>query len=1495
MKRNIITFTCIMLVNMAFSQAVNNENVGRGHDPARRDFSLAKNNDARLAPRLLNYQGYLTDTLGNPINNSSVSMSFAIFDNSSGGAQKWTETQPSVSVDKGIFNVLLGSVTAIPDSVFLNSTGRWLELSVAGQTLTPRTQIVSSAYAYTSTYSDTAVYARNSAPDNDWIYLISDGADTTLQMGGRWGVARPGNMLYGTADSTHVNLGVISTTGTLGQNNKYCTVGGGNNNAASLPGATVAGGASNTASNTYATVGGGLMDTVKAIFGGVSSGWHNVAGDQIGDTAAFVGGGRDNLAIASYATVSGGTSNKATAKYATVSGGYFNTAGWLYATVAGGDHNTASGLHAAIGGGSDNTASGDHATVGGGSSNAASEYQSTVGGGEANGASEYFSTVGGGYSNSAEGIYTTIAGGYADTISETGQYSYLFGINSNLTEDSTFMVDLPHIRFGTETNGYEFPISRGTNGQLLATDSSGQLAWSFGGSEWIFRVSEGADTTLQMGGKWGLARAGNMLYGIYDRTHINFGVACTTGTDGEHFEYCTVSGGHLNAATGTGAAVGGGEHNSAGEYSTIGGGKSNIANGTYSTIAGGFDNDAGENSSTIYSTIGGGHVNSANDSGSTIGGGEANLAGKYGTVAGGKSNSTIQSYGSVGGGYYNNAEGPYASIGGGYENYAAHYFTAIGGGRENTAYDSNATVGGGFLNYAGGKYSAIVGGYADTISTTGDYSYLFGINSNLTQDSTIMVDMPHVWFGDEATGYEFPRQRGADGQVLYTNANGQLNWTYGVPDADWVITGSDMYSNVSGNVGIGTTSPRGKLDVDGSSDIWLVDDGLQSGSQNIHIPGSVIITPYATGNVAYFQARRSDNSGSTELRFRTFNSGSVTEAMHLSSTGHVGIGTTTPDTTLHIIGNIKMADGNQGAGKVLTSDASGLGTWQNTAMDNDWNFRVTDGNDTTLTTSSTWGLARAGNMLYGNADSTHVNLGVACATGFSGQNYKYCTVAGGYNNKASNQDATVGGGCNNTASGAMASVGGGFNNTASSQFTTVAGGWNNVANGSFATVGGGVQNYNVGNYSVIVGGYADTITTTGFCSYLFGVNSNLTQDSTFMVDMPHVWFGTEAMGYEFPRQRGTDGQAMVTNASGQLAWGSGSSDNDWNFLITDTADTTLQMGSRWGLARPGNTLYGNADSTHVNFGVACTTGSSGQNFKYCTVSGGYLNNASGTRATVGGGYSNTASGTHATVGGGISNNASNYAATVGGGRENSASNYYATVTGGRENSASNYYATVAGGYRDTAAAYFSFAANYSTMVAASDTNSAAFTTSHTIAKNQVRAAAFSTGTLDFAMDHPHDPMNKILNQYAVGSDEVMLMYCGSVVLNANGRATVDLPDYFDDINRNPRIQLTGVGTYEIYIAEDITGNRFTIGGRPNTKVYWTVTAERKDIHAEIARIQTPVVQEKKGGLRGHSIDDDAMIGIYDGLNQKNPDLFKFKTEEGRGVHEQAKRIVDGDQ
>jgi hypothetical protein len=52
--------------------------------------------------------------------------------------------------------------------------------------------------------------------------------------------------------------------------------------------------------------------------------------------------------------------------------------------------------------------------------------------------------------------------------------------------------------------------------------------------------------------------------------------------------------------------------------------------------------------------------------------------------------------------------------------------------------------------------------------------------------------------------------------------------------------------------------------------------------------------------------------------------------------GNVGIGVATPAAKLDIVGSIKIADGTQGVGKVLTSNASGLASWQTVGGGSGW-------------------------------------------------------------------------------------------------------------------------------------------------------------------------------------------------------------------------------------------------------------------------------------------------------------------------------------------------------------------------------------------------------------------------------------------------------------------------------------------------------------------------------------------------------------------------------
>lgn len=98
-------------------------------------------------PNLMQYQGFLTDESGEPLD-TIVSMMFTIYDDPIEGWVWWTETQDSVIVANGLFNVLLGSVNPISDTVFADDQ-RWLGITVAPDPeIVPRTRLVTVPYAY---------------------------------------------------------------------------------------------------------------------------------------------------------------------------------------------------------------------------------------------------------------------------------------------------------------------------------------------------------------------------------------------------------------------------------------------------------------------------------------------------------------------------------------------------------------------------------------------------------------------------------------------------------------------------------------------------------------------------------------------------------------------------------------------------------------------------------------------------------------------------------------------------------------------------------------------------------------------------------------------------------------------------------------------------------------------------------------------------------------------------------------------------------------------------------------------------------------------------------------------------------------------------------------------------------------------------------------------------------------------------------------------------
>ena len=139
----------------------------------------------------------------------------------------------------------------------------------------------------------------------------------------------------------------------------------------------------------------------------------------------------------------------------------------------------------------------------------------------------------------------------------------------------------------------------------------------------------------------------------------------------------------------------------------------------------------------------------------------------------------------------------------------------------------------------------------------------------------------------------------------------------------------------------------------------------------------------------------------------------------------------------------------------------------------------------------------------------------------------------------------------------------------------------------------------------------------------------------------------------------------------------------------------------------------------------------------------------------------------------------------------------------------------------------------------------------------------------FRIDHPLDPTGKYLSHSFVESPDMKNIYDGVAVLDANGSARIQLPEWFEALNESFRYQLTALGAPSpgLYVSDEVRGNRFAIaGGTPNARVSWQVTGIRHDAYAR--RHPIPVEEEKTGDERGrylvpeaYGLPEDQAIGL----------------------------------
>ena len=233
-----------------------------------------------------------------------------------------------------------------------------------------------------------------------------------------------------------------------------------------------------------------------------------------------------------------------------------------------------------------------------------------------------------------------------------------------------------------------------------------------------------------------------------------------------------------------------------------------------------------------------------------------------------------------------------------------------------------------------------------------------------------------------ATGLLIYQTNNATGFYYY---DGTVWTPFGGGDTDWTVAGNDMYNANTGNVGVGTNTPARKLHVEeagaatvllnqdfeggfapmttGGSANWATQVTTVNGGTNASGSGNIAdgqtsfmeynVTVPAGGATLSFYYSVSSEAGFDYLRFyidgvqQTQWSGTInytqqtyalTAGAHTLRWAYEKDGSTSSGNDAAYIDDIvitsaapaavRIIDGNQGAGKVLMSDANGDATWQ---------------------------------------------------------------------------------------------------------------------------------------------------------------------------------------------------------------------------------------------------------------------------------------------------------------------------------------------------------------------------------------------------------------------------------------------------------------------------------------------------------------------------------------------------------------------------------------
>ncbi len=237
----------------------------------------------------------------------------------------------------------------------------------------------------------------------------------------------------------------------------------------------------------------------------------------------------------------------------------------------------------------------------------------------------------------------------------------------------------------------------------------------------------------------------------------------------------------------------------------------------------------------------------------------------------------------------------------------------------------------------------------NTFGATGDYSITTGINNIASGDYSTSMGISStasgsasfaVGYGASAKGHlsiAMGEETIASGYAsvamgFKTKANGDESFTTGrFNDADGdasTAMGSD--TKALGNI---STSMGSLTEALGFASTAMGESSVANGNVSTVMGYETTAESFAETVIGGYNTNYTAASSSTWIGTdRLFvigngTSGSLSDALIMLKNGNTGLGVSSPTATLHVSGTLRIMDGLQGLGKVLTSDANGNAAW----------------------------------------------------------------------------------------------------------------------------------------------------------------------------------------------------------------------------------------------------------------------------------------------------------------------------------------------------------------------------------------------------------------------------------------------------------------------------------------------------------------------------------------------------------------------------------------